>query len=87
MSGVAGELLVAMPSVNSDGIVAWGVRNLIPILLLVIGLGIIAGARKGQMSQNALTITNVLLGCAVIAGAALFYGFADQIASFVFTGG
>lgn len=39
------------------------------------------------MSQNALTITNVLLGCAVIAGAALFYGFADNIASFVFAKG
>jgi hypothetical protein len=81
------ELLVAMPSVNSDGVVAWGVRNLIPILLLVIGLGIIASARRGEMSRNALTITNVLLGCAVIAGAAFFYGFADQITSFVFSGG
>jgi hypothetical protein len=87
VAALRAELFVAMPSVNSDGIVAWGVRNLIPILLLVIGLGIIAGARKGQMSQNAMTITNVLLGCAVIAGAALFYGFADQIASFVFAGG
>ena len=36
------------------------------------------------MSQNAMTITNILLGCVVIAGAALFYGFADNIATFVF---
>jgi hypothetical protein len=86
MAGFVVSAAVAMPSVNSDGVVAWGVRNVIPILLLVIGLGIIAGARKGRMSENALTITNVLLGCAVIAGAALFYGFADSIASFVFSG-
>ena len=33
------------------------------------------------MSQNAMTITNVMLGCVVIAGAALFYGFADNIAT------
>lgn len=77
----------AGPDINADGIVAWGVRNLIPIVLLVIGISIIAGSRKGQMSQNALTITNVMLGCIVIAGAGLFFGFADNIASFVFSNG
>ena len=76
--------MAAAPDINSDGIVEWGVRNIIPIVLLVIGIAIIAGARKGQMSQNAMTITNVLLGCAVIAGAAMFYSFGDNIASFVF---
>jgi hypothetical protein len=72
------------PRFNSDGVVAWGVRNIIPIVMLFIGIGIIASARKGQMSQNAMTITNVMLGCVLIAGAALFYGFADSIATFVF---
>jgi uncharacterized membrane protein len=75
------------PDINSTGIVEWAVRNLVPIILLVIGLAIIASARKGQMSQNAMTITNVLLGCVVIAGAAMFYGFGDDIANFVFAGG
>jgi hypothetical protein len=31
-----------------------------------------------------MTITNVMLGCVVIAGAAFFYGFADNIADFIF---
>ena len=83
-SAVAQIVIAAGPDINSDGIVTWGVKNIIPIVLLFIGIGIIAGARKGQMSQNALTVTNVLLGCVVIAGAALFFGFADNIASFVF---
>jgi predicted branched-subunit amino acid permease len=87
MSTSIAEIITAAPHVNSDGIVAWGVQNVIPIVLLVIGIGIIAGARKGQMSQNAMTITNVVLGCVVIAGAALFFGFADSIASFVFAKG
>lgn len=81
---LANVIMAAPPELNSDGIVQWGVKNLIPILLLFVGIGIIASARKGQMSQNALTVTNVMLGCMVIAGAALFYGFADNIASFVF---
>ncbi len=87
MSGFITELATAAPAINSHGIVDWAVKNIIPIVLLVIGLGIIAGARKGQMSQNAMTITNVLLGCVVIAGAALFFGFGDSIANFVFAKG
>ena len=79
--------VMAEPGFNSDGIVAWGVKNIIPIVLLVIGIAIISGSRKGQMSQNAMTITNVMLGCMLIAGAALFYGFADNIANFVFAKG
>lgn len=79
-------IVMAEPGFNSDGIVAWGVKNIIPIILLVVGVTIIAGARKGQMSQNALTITNIMLGCMVIAGAGLFYAFADSIATFAFRG-
>ena len=87
MSPVFVQLLTAAPDINSDGIVSWGIRNIIPIVLLVIGIGIISGSRKGQMSQNAMTITNVMLGCVVIAGAGLFFGFADNIANFVFAQG
>jgi hypothetical protein len=87
MSNVVAQIVIAAgPDINSQGIVAWGVRNIIPVILLVVGIGIIAGARKGQMSQNAMTITNVMLGLVVIAGAAFFYSFAGNIASFVFAG-
>ncbi|HET6915579.1 MAG TPA: hypothetical protein VFH56_05760 [Acidimicrobiales bacterium] len=86
MSNLTAQLTVLAPRINSNGIVEWGVKNIIPIVLLFIGIGIIAGARKGQMSQNAMTITNVLLGCVVIAGAGLFYAFAGNIAGFVFHG-
>ena len=87
LNSVTATIVTAAPDINSDGIVEWGVKNIIPIVLLVIGIAIIAGARKGQMSQNAMTITNVLLGCVVIAGAGLFFGFADNIADFVFAKG
>jgi predicted membrane-bound spermidine synthase len=87
MLTLSSAVIAAAPDINSDGIVEWGVKNIIPIVLLFIGIGIIAGARKGQMSQNAMTITNVMLGLVVISGAALFYGFADNIASFVFAAG
>lgn len=79
-------IVLAAPDLNSEGVVQWAVQNVIPLVLLVVGVGIIASARKGQMSQNAMTVTNILLGCVVIAGAALLYGFAGSIATFVFKG-
>lgn len=87
MSHIIAAAVIAAPDINSDGIVEWAVKNIIPIVLLFIGIAMIAGARKGQMSQNAMTITNVVLGCMVIAGAAFIYGFADNIATFVFAQG
>jgi uncharacterized membrane protein (Fun14 family) len=74
------------PNVNSSGVVEWGVKNVIPIVLLVIGIGIIASARKGRISDNANTLTNVVLGMGVIAGAAVLYGFAGQLTDLVFGG-
>ncbi|MDP9826107.1 hypothetical protein [Kineosporia succinea] len=75
------------PSLNSNGVVEWGVKNIIPLVLLVIGIGIIASARKGRISDNANTLTNVVLGMGVIAGAAVLYGFAGQLTSLVFGDG
>ena len=71
------------PDINSSGVVEWGVKNIIPIVLLVIGIGIIASARKGRISDNANTLTNVILGMGVIAGAALLYGFAGLLTDLV----
>jgi hypothetical protein len=85
---VVSDLLAASsgPTVNTNGIVQWGVKNVIPVLLLVIGIGIIASARKGKISENANTLSNVILGCGVIAGAALLYGFAGDLTRLVFGG-
>ncbi len=57
------------------------------LVLLVIGIGIIASARKGRISDNANTLTNVMLGMGVIAGAAVLYGFAGQLTNLVFGDG
>jgi hypothetical protein len=72
------------PNLDANGVVTWGVKNLIPLVLLVIGLGIIASARKGKISDNANTLTNVVLGMGVIAGASVLYVFAGQLTDLVF---
>ena len=72
------------PKFNSNDLVQWGVKNVIPVVLLIIGIGIIASARKGRISDNANTITNVVLGMCVIAGAGLLYAFAGQLTDLAF---
>ena len=72
------------PSFNSNGLVEWGVKNVIPVVLLIIGIGIIASARRGRISDNANTITNVVLGMGVIAGAGVLYIFAGQLTDLAF---
>jgi len=80
------SVVAANPGINSAGVVEWGVKNIIPLVLLVIGIGIIASARKGKLSDNANTLTNVLLGLCVIAGAGFLFGFAGQITDLIFSG-
>jgi hypothetical protein len=72
------------PSLNSNGVVEWGVKNIIPLVLLIIGISIIASARKGRISDNANTLTNVVLGMSVIAGAAVLYAFASGLTDLLF---
>lgn len=72
------------PSLNADGIVQWSVGNILPLLLLVAGIGIIASGRKGNISQNANHLSNILLGCGVIAGAAVLYTFSEQVVGLAF---
>lgn len=78
VEGVA-RLAATGPTVNTNGVVAWGVKTVIPLILLAIGITIIAGARKGRMAENANTVTNILIGAAVIGGAGLIFAFATQL--------
>jgi hypothetical protein len=73
------RLATTGPAVNTNGVVAWGVKTVIPLILLAIGITIIAGARKGRMAENANTVTNILIGAAVIGGAGLIFAFATQL--------
>jgi hypothetical protein len=75
------------PSLNSNGVVEFGIKNVIPLVLLFIGISIIAAARKGRISENANTLSNVVIGMGVIAGAAVLFGFASSLTDMIFGSG
>jgi hypothetical protein len=80
------SVVAADPGINSEGVVEWGVKNIIPLVLLVIGIGIIASARKGKLADNANTLTNVIIGLCVIAGAGVLFAFAAELTDLIFSG-
>jgi hypothetical protein len=83
-SRAVAALPAADPAFNSTGIVTWIVKNLVPLLFAGIGILILAGAKKGRFSDNARIMSNLAIGCFVIAGAAVIYKFAGAFAGMTF---
>ena len=74
---------VLAATINTEGIVSEAVRLIVPILCLIIGIGIIASARKGRISDAASTLTLVVIGLVVIAAGGVLFAFAEEITGLV----
>lgn len=64
---------------GTSNLVGWGLKEILPVILLVIGIGIIARSRSGRLSENAATVSNVVLGVVVITSAGAIMAFAGQL--------
>jgi hypothetical protein len=69
---------------NANGVVEWMAKNVVPLVLLFIGIAIIASSRQGKLSDNASTLTNIIIGMCVMGGAAVMYAFSGQLVDLVF---
>lgn len=67
------------PTLTTTPVIQWGIKTIIPLILLVVGIGVIANARKGRLAENATTVSNVVLGAVVICSAGLVFAFAQTI--------
>lgn len=65
---------------NAQGFQDWVASNILPIVLVCIGLLIVAGARKGKMSDALTTVTLVVIGIMVMVGGAVFYAVGGDLA-------
>lgn len=81
---VLSSALLAATDLNTDGINSWVISKIIPLILLVIGLGILMGAKKAKYADTFATIGIVILGLVVIGGAGVLVGFGDTISETVF---
>jgi len=77
LSTPTAEVLAA--GINADSIVTWSLATIIPLILLFVGISIMAGARRGDVSGGMNTTMVVLLGAIVIVGVPLFIAIARQV--------
>ena len=64
---VAGNRYLADVTVSSEGISGWLKDNALPLIMLIIGLGLLGASRKGDTSKVMLTIGLVAASLAVVA--------------------
>ena len=64
---VAGTRYLADVTVSSEGISGWLKDNALPLIMPIIGLGLLGASRKGDTSKVMLTIGLVAASLAVVA--------------------
>ena len=69
------------PTINTTGIVEWGVKFVLPIIMLLGGLSIAmkAASGHGQTRQHFQMVTGLLIGAAVIAAGGGLFLFAGSL--------
>ena len=61
-----GTHYLADVSVSSTGITGWLKDNALPLIIFVIGLGLLGASRKGDTSKVLLTVALVIVSLAVV---------------------
>lgn len=79
--------LITPMALNTDGIQAFLLTKVVPLVLAGIGVLIIVGATKGNWSKAFNTFGIVLLGIVLMVGAGGLVLFGEELSGVVFTGG
>jgi uncharacterized membrane protein len=69
---------------NTDGIVKFFGTGVAPILLAVLGIAILAGSQRGQVSKTFTMSGVALVGLAFLAGAGTLFAFGHNIIGLIF---
>lgn len=73
------------PTINTQGVITWTLRVIIPLIVLFIVIKMIASASKAnQTAQNTTTVVNVFLGLFLLAAVGFLAAFAKDLVALVF---
>lgn len=79
-----GPTVLADPSgINTDGIIAFFVSKIVPLLLAVLGIIFIGRASKGEVSRVLTSSAIAIIGLAFIAGATTLIFAGDTLVKLV----
>lgn len=70
---------IAYLALDSGKIQEYALANVVPLLLLVIGIGVIAGSKKMKARDGGNTLLWVVIGVFIIVAGTVFRSFADQM--------
>jgi hypothetical protein len=71
--------------IDTDGIIAFFLSKIAPILLAILGIIFIARANRGEVSKVLTSSTIAIVGIAFIAGAAVLVIFGGGLVDILFT--
>lgn len=78
------QIIVAAAGINTDGIINFIAQAIVPVILAILGVAIMAGAKRGRISEGANTITIVMMGAVLLLGAGAFMQFGDNLVGVIF---
>lgn len=84
LTHLAAQIVVAAGGINTNGITDFIAKNIVPIILCIVGVLIMASAKKGRISEGANTLTICLIGAIPIVAGAAFMAFGNNIANVIF---
>jgi len=70
--------------VNTDKVLGFFVKNIVPILLAALGVIFIGRAGKGEMSKVMTSSAIAIVGLLFIAGAGAFFFFGEYLVGLIF---
>lgn len=82
----AAVLAAGGSGINTQGINDLIIKVIAPILLALIGCGLLAKAHKGQVSKAANVGTVAIIGVLFLGGAGVLIAFGTQLSHTIFTG-
>jgi hypothetical protein len=77
--------LIAAGDIDTAGIVTWAATHIVPIVLAGLGILIIVGARKAQLSKVGGQIAVAIVGILMVALAFSLFAFGKNLADIVIT--
>jgi predicted naringenin-chalcone synthase len=82
-SGVQYAIQAQGSVINTEGLRSFGLKEVIPIILIVVGAGVMMTSRKSQISQALGTATIVFIGFIIVAGGVAMYALASGVTGLV----
>jgi hypothetical protein len=85
LAAQAAQVAHVTMALNTNGITNWIAQNIVPIILAIIGVMVMAGAKRGRISDGANTIAIAMIGVILLLGAGAFMAFGNDLVRLMFT--